>query len=233
MSLSWREALVVGLVPGGVQVAGRFAAPWREALGALAKSKPRAAFRVVLSNHFLRYDLLPWEGGIAAPAERAVQARVRLRGVHGAAAEDWELRVDEHAHGAAALACAVDQSLLAELAQALGRPPRSCQPYAVAAFNRWRRAVKAAAFRFAVIEPGRIWLGRATRGRWTGALTRRPGEDAAAGTLAMLEQEEALAGAQVPTFAVVSGLDGVGLRRLESAGLRLLQTETELPLCLA
>jgi hypothetical protein len=49
----------------------------------------------------------------------------------------------------------------------------------------------------------------------------------------MLEQEEALAGAQVPTFAVVSGLDGVGLRRLESAGLRLLQTETELPLCLA
>src|SRR5512134_465643 len=68
VSPSWREELLIGLAPGGVQIARQLAAPWREAIGQLGRARPRGSCRIVLSNHFLRYALLPWDAGLAGQA---------------------------------------------------------------------------------------------------------------------------------------------------------------------
>ena len=66
-----------------------------------------------------------------------------------------------------ALACAVDRALVQELDRLLkqaGAGPSSIEPYPAAATNLWRRELTAEAFWLVLLEPGRLWLGRAEQG---------------------------------------------------------------------
>jgi hypothetical protein len=257
VSLSLRERLIVGLSPAGVQFAryGRGlrrrlaesaivpcaesgAEPWRSAIEALARELPRLAAKgpvceVVLSNHFVRYQLLPWRPELKTREERAALAQAQYRSVFGAAAQGWTVRLAPGSFGATTLACAVDRALVEELARLLkagGARPSAIEPYLAAAFNRWRPALKAPSFWLALLETGRLWVGRAAGGGWANVSARRiAGADLLGETQAILAQEAAVngAGPAIPTYLVAAGLDRAGSRALRENGIEVLAAEPD------
>ena len=254
MSPSLRERLIVGLSPAGVQFAryGRGlrprlaesvtvpcgdsgAQPWRSAVDTLARELPRLAARVpvcevVLSNHFVRFQLLPWRPELRTREERAALAQAQYRGVFGPAAQGWTVRLAASAFGATTLACAVDRALVEELARLLksaGARPAAIEPYLAAVFNRWRRELKAPPFWLVLLEPGRLWVGLMGATGWSNVSARRIGSDPLAETLAVLAQEAAVNGAgpkAVPTYLIAAGLDRESARTLREGGIKVLAT---------
>lgn len=124
---------------------------------------------VVLSNHFVRYLLLPWNDQIGSREELGNYARACFESVFGAAAQAWDIRVAPDRLGAPRLACAVDRDLLAAVRESIGRSRLrlvSIQPYLMAAYNRLGRHFGRGDFLFALIEPGRACLLAATGRQW-------------------------------------------------------------------
>ena len=257
MSPSLRERLVVGLTPAGVQftrysrglrprVTDRAttpcpeteAEPWRAALATLARELPRhagarPACEVVLSNHFVRYQVLPWRPELGGREEREALAQAQYRSVYGAAAQQWAVRLADTPFGGTTLACAVDRALVEELGGLLksaGVRPTVVEPYLAAAFNRWRRKLKAPPFWLALLEPGRLWVGLMGAAGWSNVSARRIGADALAEARAVLAQEatvNATDGAPAPTYLIGTGLDRESARELREDGIEVLATATD------
>ena len=141
------------------------------ALQSLLLGEPpvRGRLRVVLSGHWVRYLLVPWNADIRSPDEFALYARACFERVHGQAAADWEIRADSAGAGLPRLACAVDKALLQGL-DALARETAcklsGVQPYLTHAFNPLRSTPRRGNFLFVLAEPGRATLLSAERGRW-------------------------------------------------------------------
>jgi hypothetical protein len=195
VSLSWREQVFVALCPDRIVLlhldrGGRRArlgkivpcppaaareALWAPALAALRAILPeythsRAEVSLVLSNHFMRYQLLPWSDRIGGEAEEQAYGRYGFSQVHGEAAARWAIRLSGDGGDQPWLASAVDAALVAELERAVaeaGLRLRSIQPHLMAAFNRWRGQLRGDAVWFALAEPGRLCLALLRGGRWS------------------------------------------------------------------
>ncbi|ACB36135.1 hypothetical protein Lcho_3881 [Leptothrix cholodnii SP-6] len=181
-----------GLWPGrpAAHAAGATCSPragepaWQAALDALdgllgAFNARGEAVTVVLSNHWVRYLVLPWHAELTGADELAQLARVRFEQTYGAAAADWTIRIDG-GWGAPHVACAIDSALFTELQRRLaahGLRLRSLQPLLMSACNGQRHALAGERSAFAVIEPGRICLSLLGRGRWLEVSNRRAGDD--------------------------------------------------------
>lgn len=162
------------------------AAPlWRAPLAALTEALREPAWQradavVVLSNHFVRYALVPWDEQLSGKAERAAFARHHFACAYGAAAETWAVRQCATAADSAEVASAVDQGLLDALRETLA-PARlrlaSIEPYLMHAFNRARPALPRGACWFAVGEPGRLCLALLETGRWLALHSHRLADD--------------------------------------------------------
>lgn len=98
------------------------------------------AARIVLSNHFVRYALVPSSDGVSGGEEELALARFHFTKVHGEASRSWNIRLSPAPPGATRLACAVDSALIDALTQSFPREskPRlsSVQPLLMAVFNR-------------------------------------------------------------------------------------------------
>lgn len=214
------ERLRIGLAPDRVEVArlgARFGrappraqtvpctstdgqAPWQAALDALPAALAGLGTRgdavaVVLSNHFVRYLLLPWQEDLSAPAEVEAWARMHFEQTYGAAAAQWTIRTCDGGYGQPQLACAVDTALVDQIGPCLagqGMRLASLQPLLMAAYNDERRQLKGQTA-FAIVEAGRLCLGLMGPLGWREIASRRAGADAAA----TLEQELATLDAQV------------------------------------
>jgi hypothetical protein len=175
---------------------------WRAALQALAQAleeagASRASATVVLSNHFVRYLVLPWQPELNSARELAELARLRLQAVYGDAAADWTVRCSEGGWGQTSVACAIDSALLEGLQAVLdARHLRlaSLQPLLMAAFNDLRRRFGDDAA-FAIVEPGRVCVGLMQQGAFDAIASRRAGADA----VLAVEQELATLRPQAPT----------------------------------
>lgn len=255
MSLSWRKRLRIGLAPDAVEYAldspGRSRQPvtdqvrivdgsggperWRGAMAALADTLGRIAVRkadchVVLSNHFLRCQLLPWNDGFKGRREYAALAQAKFRAIHGVVAESWDVRLGRLRYGAPVLACAVDTALIGELEAVIlrsGNRPASIQPHFSATFDRHHAQCKDDAWWFASVEPGRLWLGRVAGGAWQSISSRVLGSNPVDETLQALAQEMATSdvaaeGKREPVHAIVTGLQREQMKALREAGLRIL-----------
>jgi hypothetical protein len=263
VSPSLRERLVIGLAPSGVQFArySRGLRPrleeydgvscaesggeaWRPGLEVLARELPRRAgakraCQVVLSTHFVRDQMIPWRPELTTRRERAALAQAQYRAIFGDVAQQWTVRLVDAAYGAPALACAVDRALVQELDRLLkqaGAGSTSIEPYPAAASNLWRRELTAESFWLVLLEPGRLWLGRADRGNWVGVAGRRLSGDAPAEILASLAQEAAVIGGDLPgatVYCVACGLETDRVRALRDAGITVLSWEPGGALCLA
>lgn len=139
---------------------------WRPALAALRdllqdKPLPPRAATLVLSNHFVRYQLIPWREGLDTPEEWQALVQHAFQQVYGDAAAQWLYRWSGSGYGGPLLASAIDSELLQEaaaLAQEAGLRLVSVQPYLMAACNHWRGEVKVGRGAFLLAEPGRAGL---------------------------------------------------------------------------
>ncbi len=148
-----------------------------------------ASVTVILSNHFMRYLVLPWQPALTRSNELATLARLRFEQVHGAAVADWTVQLADAGYGAPLLACAVDTGLIAGLKSLMeqhGLRLRSMQGLLMAAFNQHRQVLAQAAAAasaeqpaaLALIEPGRLCVALLAGGQWLSVSTRRIGADA-------------------------------------------------------
>ncbi len=125
--------------------AGFGARTWDGAIHALRTEAAQwqndnVAVRIVLSNHFVRYALVPSSDGVSAGEEELALARFHFAKVHGDASRDWNIRLSPASgRRTARLACAVDNALVTALQQCFPRDRRprlsSVQPLLMSVFN--------------------------------------------------------------------------------------------------
>ena len=148
---------------------------WREAAQAFErlaqhiKQQGGDSVSVVLSNHFVRYLLIPWSDRIASAEEFGNYAAASFADVYGVVAEDWELCVSRERAGAPRVAAAVDRALLEALRAAAAAARlriKSIKPHLMAAFNRFAQRRRAERFVFATAEDERVCVLVAQAGAW-------------------------------------------------------------------
>lgn len=155
MSLLWPERLSVALEPeGGLEDLAR----------KLAALSGRVDVTVVLSNHFVRYAVLPEQDGAATPEEELALARFHFTKIHGERVKGWEVRVSER------LACAIDTALLEGIKKAFPEKSKaklvSVQPRLMAAYNGARRRIPREGAWLVLAEGGRTCLARVAAKGW-------------------------------------------------------------------
>lgn len=188
--------------PGGVNA-------WQAAIAALPAvlaglSPRRTDVTVIVSNHFVRHALLPWNATLRSETEWLALARHRFSSVHGTGAADWAVRVAETAREGPRVAGAIDGALLAALEDRVTRPARlvSVQPYLMAAFNRLAALKRNGSAWFVIGEPGRLTLALIEHGAWRALRSRRM-DDACRMTLPeILERESQMLGLEEPCMQI-------------------------------
>jgi hypothetical protein len=186
----------------------------------------RALATVILSNHFVRYLVLPWSAKLITETEELEFARARFVQVFGEAAHDWAIRLSSAPVGAGRLAAATDLALVDALTRALDATSLrlvSCQPALMAQFNGSRSRIGADAWLVSA-ERNRLLVGRISAGQWRSVRTR-PLSDSPVALRELLDQEKLLLSAGTLNDKVfLAAVDDVAVDteglRLEPLGLR-------------
>ena len=165
----------------------------------LAAKDLRGRVTVVLSNHFVRYALVPWSAELAGEAEEEAYVRHHFVRVYGDRAKAWSFRASPAPAGAARLCSAIDANLLAALRSAFAKTRAklvSVQPSLMAVFNRARAAVPARGAWLVLAEPERACVALHSGGRWQ-AVSNARGE-----WLPLLERERGRIGGAAPDLVL-------------------------------
>jgi hypothetical protein len=145
----------------------------RSTIASFGKERKRAT--VVLSNHYVRYAIVPYDAAISGPEEELAMARFHFSRLHGERAKGWDLRLSDGPAGAARLASAVDTGLVAAIRGCFpagsGVKLVSLQPYLMAAHNRWRATIAREDAWLVLPESDGACLAYATRAGWHCART--------------------------------------------------------------
>jgi hypothetical protein len=211
VSRLFAERLSVTLAPDRVTAGRRTIAcdpsfgrePWQGAIAALQtlEWRARSAATAVLSNHFVRYLLVPWSDAVRGEAEEGAYLRHHFRKVHGDRANDWVLRSSEAPRGAPRLASAIDAALLDALKATFPKGGKarlvSVQPALMAAFNRHRGAIPASGAWLALAEPDRACVALHAGGEW------RAVQNGKGAWLALLERERHRVEGEVPDVVLL------------------------------
>ena len=228
MSLLWRNNVRIGLCPDRLILAGQqrglrskqmhrdiigvdgaadgAGANWRAAVEAIPRAleaaegdKPEVT--VVLSNHFVRYALLPWNSELKTETEWESLARHRLGSVYGPIVEDWMLQSSRTAPEGPRVVCAADRPMLEALGETIsgcGAVLVSVQPYLMTAFNRVRSLISNQSCWLVLEERGRLTLALLRQGGWHAIRSRRADERWQTLLPEILQREEALLGLDEP-----------------------------------
>lgn len=218
MLRSWRERLLIGFSPSELtlvrmsglrrpRVTAKHTAacdpafgpePWH---GAAASLKDAAeALRgdaldvtVVLSNHFVRYVLVPWNDAVAGAEEEQAYSRHCFAKIHGERSKAWTLSLSEERAGLPRVAGAIDTALLEAVRGCFqtGGKARlvSLQPYLMAAVNCWRGSMARTGAWFLIAEPERACLILHDKGRWQAVLNTKGSYSAPEEWATLLDRE--------------------------------------------
>jgi len=201
-------------------------ASWEAAIKTLETEVPRSlarktAAQVILSNHFMRYTLVPWSDTLSNAAEEQAYARHCFRQLYGTDVEQWEVRLSPGRTGLPQLASAVDKRLLAALRDVFERNGvvlNSIQPRLMAAYNNRYSALKNSSAWLALVEPGCLCLALLQHGCWLKVRTMRIGSDWRNALLLLLEREAYLAEANADTPTVFLWAPELGTAALPENG---------------
>jgi hypothetical protein len=174
---------------------------WAPAVDALGRALERVAWRgahasVVVSDHFVRYVVVPTDGGSSREERRAL-ARHLFRATFGERADGWQVSVGMQGRRGETIAAAVEPSLIERLTATLttaGLVPSAIEPFLAAAFNRCRRAIGEGPAWLAVAEPDRACVAYLAAGRWCAVANRRVARALRAELPGVLEQARLASG---------------------------------------
>ena len=172
-------------------------APWAKAIESLEAglhgiADGKCDVRVVLSNHFVRYALVPWSEQISDREEEQAFVRHCFAQTYGENAQRWAVRMSPCGYGETQVASAIDQALLEGLERVFrphGARLVSVQPLFVTLFNQWRRQLPPSVAWFVVAEPGRLCVSRLQHGAWRTLRAVKTGEDWQETLTRLLERE--------------------------------------------
>ena len=144
------------------------------ALGQLLASPEvgRGDLTILLSNHFVRYLLVPWREEISSPQEFETFARICCEQIYGIDSDSVGriLRISRERADSPRLAAVLEKPFAAALDLLVAKSHLnliSLQPYLAAAFNRLACDTCGDSFFFVVAEPERSCLLAAIDGRWS------------------------------------------------------------------
>ncbi len=204
MSPRWRDEIAILLTPrrvaltrmsrgirprcigeASLRVENGSYADWRPALAVLHAQLADAAWqradaRVVISDHWARYAIVPWSDDIVSHEERLAHGRICLASIYGKGTDPWQVSVSEAAPGQARVACAIPETLLGEIRAALEDCRLrlvSAQPQLIAACNAWRDRLPDAHGWFVAIDEGSLAAARLVRESWDRVYSARIGSD--------------------------------------------------------
>ena len=120
---------------------------WQQALDALStwlthKTRP-VHLRLILSDQFVRYALIPWSPGVTSPMEMERLGRAYLEQWHGTM-ENWQISIDHGEYGLPRLVCALPSAFQNALMKTLEQGNNQyaeITPYLVTCWNRWRHNI--------------------------------------------------------------------------------------------
>lgn len=158
------------------------------------------AIEVVLSNHLVRYAVLPWSSALSRDRDWIAYAEHLFSITYGADAAGWRIRICDMGRRKPRVACAAQSALLDSIASV----PRvvSIQPHLMSAFNAQRREFERDSGWLVVHEPGRLTLGLVSGGEWKLLRNRAAREDWQE-TLGDLIQRETVASGEATCARVV------------------------------
>ena len=136
--------------------------------------------RVVLSDLWVRYAIVPWSDELQGNAERLTHARYALADIYGDLVANWTVRLSDPVPGRAQIACAMPTALFSDLSDLIeqrGLRLLSLQPQLIAAFNRWRERLPESGAWFVSIEEGSLAAARLAPGGWDRVHVVRIGRD--------------------------------------------------------
>jgi hypothetical protein len=199
VSLLWRSKKTrVGLCADRILISGAKAVPVEgDALETLSKvlaARKEQQVSIVIADSFVKYMLLPWNAALKTEDQWLALARHRLATVYGAQAAEWEVKLTATAPQGARLACAIERSLVAAIAErcvAARVDLVSVQPFLVAGFNQIRDLAGAGSCWLVVEEPGRLTLAYLHKGAWIAVRSRRVDERWRAVLPEIIERESA------------------------------------------
>lgn len=150
---------------------------------------------VILSNHFVRFLVLPWNEARLSRAEKMALVQHRFDEVYGEASSTWEFRLSEGAFGSPSIACAIPQELMNQLKATFEATPvrlKFVQPYLMTAFNACRKRLDPEPSWFVLAERDNICIGLQQDGQWSSIRLRHVVSDWFEEAMLMLEREALL-----------------------------------------
>ncbi len=159
--------------------------PWSGALRVLEAALPEFSGRnscatVIISNHFMRYALIPWSDALNDEKEEMAYAQHSFREMYGRDSGTWELRISPGRGCMPQMASAVDTRLLGSLRELLGRSGinlKSIQPHLMLAYNACHSSLRDRSAWLALIEHGSLCLALLQKGRWSWVRSMRIGNN--------------------------------------------------------
>ena len=167
---------------------------------------PKGRVTVVLSNHYVRYALVPWSAALSGAAEETAYVRHYFVRIYGDRAKAWSFRASPAPSGMPRLCSAIDTALLQEIKNVFAKSKSklvSIQPELMATFNRWRGKVPATGAWLVMADPDRACIGLHARGNWQAVHNAR-GE-----WLPLLERERHRIGGALPDVVLLHSPQGV------------------------
>ncbi len=130
--------------------------------------------RLILSNHWLHFAVIPWSDALTRPAERLALAQGVLEEIYGEQGEQ-AIRISESGVRRPALAAALAADAMRQLrqmAQAHALRLVSLQPLLMQSFTACRSQLSGGDTALACLEPGRLTLLTTARDRWQSIQSR-------------------------------------------------------------
>jgi hypothetical protein len=215
----------------GTQESGSWAPALTVLDALLADSKwRRARVRLVVSDHWARYAVVPWSVELRSPEERLAHARQILASLYGEIVSDWDVCVSEARPLCTRVACALPAGLSADLRTLCNKHAlrlSSLQPQLIASYESWRHRLPGTCAWFVTVEQGSLAAARIGDGGWDRVHSVRIGNEWARelkrlqtfGRIASSSPEEGQVYVDAPQpWQEVAGLAGKDLHWLQEEG---------------
>ncbi|SFU63611.1 hypothetical protein [Nitrosospira multiformis] len=182
---------------------------WGAALAQLKRMLPTgtgAEIHILLSNHFVRYAVIPPQSKIETPVELRAYAAFQMREIYGERTGGWELTTSSWDPATGVVCAAIEHGFLQgleELAASQRMKLKYVEPYFTSVFDHWHDRFDKGRAWFALVETGRLCLALLEGGAWLRILNQRILDDVKEELLVALEREALLFSAPAGTSGQV------------------------------